>query len=220
MEIETIFSDSKWKILSELSHGPLSPTELANKTKTTIANISTQIRLLEALDFIEEKKLDNVEKGQPRKLYSMKKCFAYLILGTKQITAKKMLNLNNSSMPFFNIWMISDPLVPPIILRFYLENESALKDADSFGYLGLKRDDLDFLVIHNNPDSLRNLIGKEYTREGKTYRVNMHLHTMETFNAGITNKEEYFTSLLRRVFVITDSREAVTSLKIGKRRQD
>ena len=90
MEIETIFSESKWKILTELSQGSLSPSELAKKTGTSLANISTQVRLLEALGFIDKKKLINRAKGEPRKIYSLKKEFAYMILGTKTVMGKKM----------------------------------------------------------------------------------------------------------------------------------
>src|SRR3990172_2029627 len=101
MDIESIFFDSKWSILTELSHAPMSPSELAQKTGTSLANISTQLRLLEALDFIEKERLTNTAKGKPRKLYSLKKEFAYLVLGTRSAIGKKMIKLDSETMPFF-----------------------------------------------------------------------------------------------------------------------
>ena len=73
MDIENLFVDSKWSIITELAKKPLSPSELAKKTNTTLSNISAQIRLLEALDIVKEEKLGNVAKGEARKLYSLKK---------------------------------------------------------------------------------------------------------------------------------------------------
>jgi len=133
MELESIFTDSKWRIITELSHNSLSPTNLAKKTGTSLPNISTQLKLLEALDFVEKNKLNNVGKGNPRKIYSLKKEFAYVIVGTKNAVGKRMIKLNSDSKFFFSSLLISEQKAGYLLVKlffvifFYLKSSTKLK---------------------------------------------------------------------------------------------
>jgi DNA-binding HxlR family transcriptional regulator len=215
MDIENIFTESRWNILTELSRSSLSPSELARRTGTTIANISTQLRLLEALDFIEREKLSNTAKGEPRKLYSLKKDFSYLILASKAAVGKKLFKIDSELMPFFSVWMINESHAPHLILKFYLEHEAKLANAKVLGYLGARGDELELLIIHPDPGSINELNGRHLTRKDKTYKIKVHMHTAEDFAKGIANKEDYFVSILRKVFIVMDKDNVVTKLKKG-----
>jgi len=215
MEIESLFLDSKWNILTELSHSSLSPTELAIKTKTSIANISAQLRLLEALDFIEKEKLGNIMKGQPRRLYSLKKDFAYLVLGSKSVIGKKLLKLDNEAMPFFSVWLINDSTAPYVLIKFFLDNEQLLKDASSLGYLGIRGDELEVIIIHPIPANLQVLQEKQVVKNDKVYKIRAHVHSKDDIETGISKKDEYFTSILRKVFIVFDRDNTLSKLKKG-----
>jgi hypothetical protein len=215
MEIESVFFDSKWHILTELSHSSLSPTELAEKTGTSLANISTQLRLLEALDFIEKERLTNTAKGEPRKRYSLKKEFAYLVLGTKSAIGKKMFKLDNDTMPFFTVWMINDNISPFLIMRICLEHELQIKDAVSFGFLGRQGEELEILIIHEHPELLGMFNDKHIQRGDKAYRVKAHIHTSEQFQKGFGAKDPFFVNLVKRVFVLSEKSSFLSKLKKG-----
>jgi hypothetical protein len=215
MELESVFLDSKWSILVELSQGPLSPTELAKRTKTSIANISTQLRLLEALDFVEKEKLNNVGKGQPRKLYGLKKEYAYLILGTKFMIGKKLIKLDPSNMPFFNIWFLHDSEAPYIFLKLYLEYEKQFLESSSFGFVGLKDNEIEILMIHQESQSIQFLNERHITRLDKTFRVRAHIHSKEAYENGIKNKEDYFLSLIKKAVILSDKDNFLSKLKKG-----
>ena len=60
MELETLFTEQKWNILKSLSEGKFSPLQLANRSNTTIANISQQLRLLEAAELVKKEKIKNI----------------------------------------------------------------------------------------------------------------------------------------------------------------
>jgi len=217
MEIESIFTESKWRIITELSHTSQSPTGLAKSTKTSLANISTQLRLLEALDFIEQEKLDNVEKGKPRKLFRLKKEFAYVILATKSVIGKKMFKLDDELHPFFSVLMINDTGAPYLLLKLFFKHENFLKDAYALGYLGMRGDELEVFIIHQNPEKFHGLHNENITRKDKTYKIRAHVHTKEAFEHGINNKEEYFTTLLKKVFIVVDKDHMLTNLKKGNK---
>ena len=94
MEIETLFTEQRWNILNELSHAKYSPLQLAEKSKTTMANISQQLRLLEASELVVKEKIPNRDKGKPRALFSLADEFAYLISVTRGFAHKKLLRLD------------------------------------------------------------------------------------------------------------------------------
>jgi predicted transcriptional regulator len=216
MDIETIFTDSKWRILTELSQKSLSPTDLSEKTGTSLPNISTQLKLLEALEFVEKEKTDNFEKGQPRKIYSMKKEFAYLILGTKNAMGKKMFKLNHDSKFLFSSLLLDDASAVYVLIRLFIENEELFKTCTSFGYLGLKDNSFEIIMIHDDPSKTEPLKNKEIIRNETKYIINLHTHTKEVFFNGVKNKEPYFTSILKRVYILIDKGSFLSKIKKGE----
>ncbi len=216
MELESIFTDSKWRILTELSHNSLSPTELAEKTGTSLPNISTQLKLLEALDFVEKQKLSNVEKGQPRKLYSLKKEFAYLIVGTKTAMGKKMFKLNPELKFLFTSLLLNDPFVSYILVKIFIENEHLLKDS-MLGYLGIRDNKYELLIVDENPSKLESLKNIKISRNGKDITVDAHLHTKDAILNGVKNNDQYFKSLIKRVYLLIDRENFLSELKKGEK---
>lgn len=215
MELETIFLDSKWLILTELSHRKLSPTELAKKTGTTIANISTQLRLLEALDFVKSERLSNVGKGQPRKLFSLKKEFAYVVLCTNTVAGKKLFKINDEEKYFFSVWMMSDQVPPFVMMKFYLDNMKKLEDAVSIGFLGKNGKEIELVIVHPNPESLYYINQINLEHDNKQYNFKVHVHKKEDFLSGIDKKEDYFISLVKKAFILLDKESILSKTKKG-----
>jgi DNA-binding transcriptional ArsR family regulator len=215
MDIESLFIDSKWKILTELGKSSLSPSELAQKTGTSVANISSQLKILEAMEFIEQERLTNVNKGEPRKLYSLKKEFAYIILSTKSSMGKKLIKLDNEVMPFFAIWFINESFAPYLISKLYFNNEAIFREALSYSYLGSNENVFEMLIIHPNPQIVFPINEKQIAWRDKIFKINIHAHTKEVFAAGYNSKEEYFTSVLKKAFILSDRENFLTKLKRG-----
>ena len=78
-----MFSEQKWNILRCLSQGKSSPLQLAGKLNTTMANISQQLRLLEATNLVKKEKIRNKR---------IKKVEFRLILGNKTNLRKESKN--------------------------------------------------------------------------------------------------------------------------------
>ena len=93
MEIESLFSSTRWEIIQNLSRIKLSPMELAEKLHTTAANVSQQLRLLELAGLVKSEKTQNNEKGKPRIIYSLTGDSSFLILALPGFTDKKLLTL-------------------------------------------------------------------------------------------------------------------------------
>jgi len=216
MDFEVLFSDSKWRILTELSQISLSPKELAEKTGTTISNISTQVKLLEAMGFVQKEKVSNIKKGKPRKNYSLKKEFGYLILASKSVIGKKMFNLTDESMFYFTAWMINDSGATQVLIKMFCEHEENLIETESIGYLGIRGDELEILILTGNPTKFHYLNDSRVKKNGKEYRIKTHIHKTQDFINGVNEKNEYFTTIVKRVFVLTDKNYVLSDLKKGR----
>ncbi|HLD97559.1 MAG TPA: helix-turn-helix domain-containing protein [Candidatus Nanoarchaeia archaeon] len=121
MELATLFTEQRWNILKHLSDEKLSPLQLANITNTTIANISQQLRLLEAANLIKKERLPNRDKGQPRTLFSLSEDYAYLILITDKFAGKKLVKLSRNHIHLLKILSIDNAAQREKILEAYLQ---------------------------------------------------------------------------------------------------
>ena len=173
MEIETLFSSSKWDILRELSKHSYSPLELASRSKTTIANISQQLRLLEAFGLIKKKKISNRDRGKPRTLFSLSENYAYLIATTNGFASKKLLRLTPHHETMLKIWFISNPELHYYAEKFYWKIEPYIKYIDALVIVADK--DLLFVVVTNKPRDIKieESIIKKPGGEQKKVKVSM-----------------------------------------------
>jgi predicted transcriptional regulator len=109
LEIESLFSSTRWEILRELSQRKLSPMELASALNTTSANISQQLRLLELGGLVKSEKTSNVDKGKPRVIYSLEGENAYLIYTGKNFAEKKLISLSLYHKFMMKSWFLENP---------------------------------------------------------------------------------------------------------------
>ena len=108
MEQETLFTASKWEILKLLERGALSPIELASLSRTSVANVSQQLRLLEMARLVKSERVPNRDKGQPRVLYSLADDSCYLIATAPSFVEKRQHGLSVHNKIILRIWFLGD----------------------------------------------------------------------------------------------------------------
>jgi len=131
MEIETLFTEQKWNILRLLARESLSPLQLAQKSNTTMANISQQLRLLEASSLVGKRKIPNRDKGKPRSLYHLSKDFAYLIQVSDGFADKKFMELEPLQKAMYTIWFLHDKKLHYFLEKWVWKIESQLPNIQS-----------------------------------------------------------------------------------------
>jgi DNA-binding transcriptional regulator GbsR (MarR family) len=144
MEIESLFTGTKWTILTYLSQSSYSPLELAEKLNTTIANISQQLRLLEAYGIVKSVKVPNVEKGKPRIQYSLSNDLAYLIFTFNKATDKKLIKPTPQVKLILKIIFYEDEKKQELLFDLFSHLKSHLA---SIKLLALNQASKDFEVI-------------------------------------------------------------------------
>lgn len=131
MDQETLYTSSKWEMLKVLSKGQKSPIELAKETKTSIANISQQLRMLELANIVKSVRVGNRERGEPRQLYSLVGPSSFLIATTPNFTEKKQLTLSTYHQITLKIWFLKDESSHYYLEKFFWEIEQKLEKIDS-----------------------------------------------------------------------------------------
>ncbi len=97
MELESLFTSTKWEILSLIAKEPQNPLKLAEVLGTSIANVSQQLRLLEVAGLVKKKKVSNRERGKPRTMYSLVDDVVYLIVLSKDRQEKRLVPLTGTA---------------------------------------------------------------------------------------------------------------------------
>lgn len=95
MDLETLLTGTKWEIIELIAENPSSSTELAKDLKTTVANISQQVRLLETAGLVNKKKTGSGKPGKPRVLFSLSHDFAFITIFTKGYSEKRLIKIDN-----------------------------------------------------------------------------------------------------------------------------
>src|SRR3989338_7030197 len=120
MELAPLFSEQRWNILKHISEGPKSPMQLAGLTKTTMANISQQLRLLEVAGLVTKRKIPNKKKGQPRSLFSIPHDYAYIVSVTGN-NEKKLVRLSRQQRIYLRILSLDNTLHSERLEAAFLE---------------------------------------------------------------------------------------------------
>jgi DNA-binding transcriptional regulator GbsR (MarR family) len=95
MDLETLLTGTKWEMIELLSKESLSPTEIAEKLNTSIANISQQMRLLQAAGLIKKQKVSSGKPGKPRTCFSLSEDFALITIFSKGFAKKKLIKISS-----------------------------------------------------------------------------------------------------------------------------
>jgi len=134
MEQETLFTSSKWDILKCLESGKKSPLDLAKESKTSVANISQQLRLLELAGFVKSERISNREKGLPRILYSLAGNYSYLVISAPDFVEKKFMKLETYQKLILKIWFLEDKSMQYYIEKFFWSIEKFLDKIDFLAF--------------------------------------------------------------------------------------
>jgi len=100
----SLLTGTKWEILQLLAKKKQSPSELAKKLKTTIANVSTQLRLLQTAGLIKSEKV-RLGKGKPRTVYSIADKFAFIVLLADGIAKAEQIKLTTDQLKVLKKWL-------------------------------------------------------------------------------------------------------------------
>mgnify|MGYP001608494314 CR=1 FL=1 len=155
MELELMFSEQKWNILKCLSEAKYSPLQLAQKLNTSIANISQQLKLLDAANLVKKEKIKNRDKGKPRTLFSLTEECAYIIPTMHDFAEKKLLKVTDHHKLILKIWFLENQEHHRSIEKLYWKIEPYLSSVQA---LAFKKSSNEIMIIAEKSDENEKIV--------------------------------------------------------------
>ena len=218
MEFEDLLTKSKWSILKELAKGEKSAVEIAQKTNQSIANITQQLRLLEAYNLVKKTKHEKKKKpGKPRIPYTLNQELVMTSMLKPGIAEKKILKLREADdchKCLLNIFFTLNPEDHYHLIKFICDTEM-LKKADTIAYLKADEKEIEIMIITEHIKEVReNYSNMSITGlNGKTKKIISWSHNKKEMDEGLARKEEYFINLIKNSKELLDKKDYIKELK-------
>jgi hypothetical protein len=214
MELELFFSNSKWEILSELSKGAKSPLELSIIFKTSIANISQQLRLMEAAGVIGKVKISNFEKGKPRTLYHINEEILYVVRLGKSLATKQVLKRD----PFTSFILTVFSIIPKkdqfFLSKFFCDNSDILTES-SMGLFKNQDKSIELFIITEKLEEARKKISNYdvTNNQGNQRKIVCWSHNNAEVQQGLKNNDPHFINLTKDSISLLDEKGTLEKFK-------
>jgi hypothetical protein len=128
MELDGLFSGSKWQIIELISTEPKTPEEIANSLGTTVANVSQQLKLLEFAGLVKRNKIQDKRIGKPKTMLTTDGGFGYLVFSSKSVCAKTLLQFDDFQKFMCLAWTTFRDEDRTSFEDFVFKNRSVLKN--------------------------------------------------------------------------------------------
>ncbi|MCK5282029.1 MAG: hypothetical protein KAK00_01340 [Nanoarchaeota archaeon] len=207
MNIEEVFSNSKWDIIKDLSEKKFSPLQLAHKYNTTIGNVGHQLRLLEAYGLVKKEKIINRDKGKPRSLFSLAYDCGYIVSATSGFAEKKFLKLSDYHNTILKMWFIEDTRLHYYLEKFYWKIEEHLRDIKGIAVKVADSSSIEITILTNlKKDIMKKINPKMLIKNMESDEI--------TFNIKFLNEDDLkrFDSI-RECYIIYDPNEVLSCYK-------
>jgi hypothetical protein len=202
-----IFSGNKWELLKEVSYKPVSPTELAITTKTSLSNIIQQLKLLEAYNLVrKEKSTEKSSGGKPKTMYSLSNEFVFAAIVKQGLVEKKFYKIEGMSKVFFNILFIAGIEDLFFIMKFSMKHEDLLfKKCKAIGFIKSTKETIELFLVTDNLDEIRSKFSNVFIEDaGKTKKIINWSHNEHEIADGISRKDKYYLDMMKTIQIIHD----------------
>ncbi len=211
MEFESFTTTARWQILERLAEREKSASEIAEETGASLANISQQLKLLEAHGLVKRVNTEHVEgekrgAGKPRQAFALAKEVAFLALVKRGLAAKRTLKLDPHQKVILAIWALEKDHA--YLERLYWQQEGLVAESVAIAVVDSTPEEIHLLVVapEERLDKLRKAYSKIIIKpaDGNEKRVISWTHSFEELREGLSRGEEYFKKLLTKPAIIVD----------------
>lgn len=213
---QEMLSNNKWQLIKEIAEKSQSPTELAERTETSISNVTQQLKLLEAYGIVrKEKSQEKNSIGKPKAIYSLNHEFVYATLLAHGKAEKKYFKLEGFGKVIFNLLFLLNTDDVFYIIKFMIKNEELLKKCKAIGILRSSKESIELFLITDNMDEIRAKFSNMFIEDlnGHTKKIINWTHNEYEISEGLNKKDKYYLDMLRNSQVLYDPHEILSGYK-------
>lgn len=211
MEYEQLLGNARWEIIRQISKGRAAATELAKSTKSSLPNVSQQMKLLEAYDLVEYIKDQRHGQGKPRQIYQLKREFCHLTYARHGFAEKRFFSPSTYHQMLLNIMFLPSIQDHAYLHKLLLLNEELQQCAVAF--LKSNEHEIELLLLTEHLDQFRQKYSSTFIEvNGRMKKIIGWTHSLHELQEGLNRKEAYFERLAEHA-VIHDPRSQFEKLK-------
>lgn len=211
MEYELLLNNARWEIIKAISQGRSSATDLAKATKSSLPNVSQQMKLLEAYDLVEYIKDQRRSQGKPRQLFQLKRELCHITFARHGFAEKRFFNPDAYHMMVLNICFLPS-MQDHAYLHKFLLNDELLRC--SIAYIKSNDAEIELLILTENVDPIRAKYSNTFIEHnGKMRKIICWTHNGHELNEGLSKKDAYFENLLHDPVILHDPKDQFERIK-------
>ncbi|MFH0870383.1 MAG: winged helix-turn-helix domain-containing protein [archaeon] len=222
MEIEELFSKSRWPILKELSKGNRSASELAKKTGQSTANATMQLKIMEAYGFVKKAKqpeaLNEKRKaGKPKIPFALNQDVGVMGMLRPGLAERRVIKIKEAD-DFHRMMMATYFEVPPehhySVLKYLMDSE-LIKKAELITVVSISEKEVELFIMTDHLTEIREKFSNRTidTPDGKTKKIISWSHNRKEVEEGLARKEEYFINLVKKSRELLDKKDSLAGLR-------
>lgn len=202
MNYNELLTDARWNLIKELSEKDQTPTDLAKKTSTSIANISQQLRLLEAYGFVKKDRQKNSkEPGKPKTIFSLNKELVQITTITDNFSERKNLELDYIQKAILNLWILEKKENQYFLEKFIYCNQDLIKKIDAIGIVKTEADKIELLILTEALSEIREKYSNQTIDNiaGEKKKIICWTHNLEEIKQGLRSNNEHFINITAKL---------------------
>lgn len=200
----------KWEILQELSKKPSSPRQLGDILGTTIANISQQLKLLEAYGYLKSKRVDkgkgSRKKSNSRIIYSIIRSQTIITQIQPNLVVKEEIKQSHLHNYLIRTMLIDTKEASELLIKFYIDYQDIIDEIDALFYIKTDGNEVHLLVITENLEKFRGKHSHIDVWKEKPGKIVFWSHNFEEFGDGLKRKEKYFLDQIKKVQLLYEKK--------------
>lgn len=210
-----VFTNNRWTLLKEIAEKKQCPTDLAERTNTSLSNVSQQLKLLEAYNLVKKEKSQERNTGKPKTIYSIDNEFVYGIMLRDGKCEKRNFRIDDLNITLANIIFTLNPEDIFFMLKFSFKYEDILKKCKSIGFIKTSKESIELFLITDHVDEIRSKFSNIFIEDGhgKTKKIVNWTHNEFEINDGIGRRDRYFMDMLKNAQIIHDSQGILQKFK-------
>lgn len=213
MDYDTLLNNARWEILKAISKGRASATDLAKLTKSSLPNVSQQLKLLEAYDLVEYIKDQKARQGKPRQLYQLKRDVCQLTFVRHGMADKRFFNPDTYHAMVLNILFLPSLQDHPFLHKYLLTMPEVTHNC-SVAFLKSNEAEIEVFLLTDEITLIRQKYSNTFVEHaGKTRKVIAWTHSVHEVNDGLGRKEPYFENLTAAPHVLHDPKNQYDKIK-------
>jgi len=220
--LEVISSGARWRVIQALAKRDSTPSELAKKFETSIANITQQLSKLESEGLVKRAGVKRQGVGRPFTRYSLDRGFVLLIGAIPGKAEKVLLEADENIRLHLNIWSIPQKEYHYYIEKFWWEIQDYLDSIEALAVFGsvAKGDartgsDIDVLIIARK--HTRRLEGKFSSKivgpEGRGKMIMAQVFSTQEFSNMLKSGSRFIREAVSSMKVVYDPNEVLEATR-------